>query len=375
MSSGTIKLGAVAPWTATGAGPTITPAREMLNVWAAYVNAHGGICGRQIDLLVRDDQGSASQTAAQYRDLVENQKVAAFVFAFTVLTLSAFEPYVEQQQIPILGGDMLTGVWNRSPVFFPSGASATENLYGLYRAVQGQPNGKNVAILYCIEVVTCSDSYNFQVRTHLPDIVGSHIVYAKQVSLTQISFAAECQAAQKAGAGAIFAYGDGSFVERIANSCAQQGIRMAYMVSGTAATTDLARNPYLSGTAYTDTQTQPWLANDTAGAKLYQQLTSQYNVPRSGSSMQAFTSVLLAQQVLTLLGGQPVTPASILHTARTQITNFTAGGLIGAETFDAGAQPQTQCTGTAEVESGQWQMVDDGALTCRNGTPGPLPTP
>ena len=101
-------------------------------------------------------------------------------------------------------------MYNRSPVFFPSGASDTETLLGSYKSVQNQPSGTKVAFIYCIEVASCADNYKFQTQNHIPEMVGSSIVYAKQVSLTQISFTAECQAAQKAGAGVIFAAGDGS---------------------------------------------------------------------------------------------------------------------------------------------------------------------
>jgi hypothetical protein len=43
-----IKLGNSGPYSMTGVGGTATPIRAMLNGWAAYVNAHGGICGRQV---------------------------------------------------------------------------------------------------------------------------------------------------------------------------------------------------------------------------------------------------------------------------------------------------------------------------------------
>jgi branched-chain amino acid transport system substrate-binding protein len=370
-----IKLGNVGPYSATGAGPTTTPVRDILNVWASYVNAHGGICGRQVQLLVRDDQGSAATSAATYKDLVENQHVVAFVSGITPFTLTAFEPYLESKQVPMIGGDMLTGVYNRSPVFFPSGASDTETLLGSYKSVQNQPSGTKVAFIYCIEVASCADNYKFQTQNHIPEMVGSSIVYAKQVSLTQISFTAECQAAQKAGAGVIFAAGDGSFVERLANSCGQQGIKMSYLIAGAAALDSLTQNQYLQGHGFTTTATVPWLATATAGGALYAQLASQYHIQRSGAGATALVAALLMQQILTELGNKPLTPAVILSQARTGVTNFTAGGMSGPLTFHDGAQPQDQCTGFAVIQSGGWANGNGGALSCRNGPPGPLPTP
>lgn len=373
--SGTIKLGNVGPYGASGAGATASPGRDILSVWAAWVNAQGGICGRKVEMLTRDDQGNASQTSSIVKDLVENQHVVAFVGNLTALTLSAQQSYLESKHVPVIGGDLTNGVWFKSADYFPQGSSNNEMLYRGFKAPQSRPNGKKIAFLYCIEVVTCSESYQNVVKNKLAQRAGSQIVYSKEVSITQISFAAECQAAKKAGAGVILPGGDSSFVERVANSCGQQGLKFAYMADGLSVSNDQANNKYLNNNLYVPTQVQPWPATNTPGAKAYHQAIRQFGpgVVESGVSMSNWVAALLAQQVLTSIGGGQVTPATVLG-ALHKVKNFTAGGLTAPLTFHAGAQSTTRCTGLAVLRNGKFVAEDGGKLSCRGGAPLPLPS-
>ncbi|MEY2434554.1 MAG: branched-chain amino acid transport system substrate-binding protein, partial [Acidimicrobiaceae bacterium] len=86
--TGTIVLGNVAPYGASGVGQNYAPGREVLKVWEKDVNARGGICGRKVQVITEDDGGNASNTSADLRDLVENKHVAAIIAWGTALTLS-----------------------------------------------------------------------------------------------------------------------------------------------------------------------------------------------------------------------------------------------------------------------------------------------
>src|SRR5438132_6066092 len=45
------------------------------DLWAAYVNGHGGILGRQVQLLVKDDASSPDQVVTNYRNLITRDHV------------------------------------------------------------------------------------------------------------------------------------------------------------------------------------------------------------------------------------------------------------------------------------------------------------
>ncbi|HEY3737873.1 MAG TPA: ABC transporter substrate-binding protein [Jatrophihabitans sp.] len=372
-ATGTITLGNVGPYSATGLGQIASSGRNTLNVWAAYVNAHGGICGRKVQMLIRDDQGNASQHAAQVKDLVENQHVVALVGEPNASSVSAEQSYLESKGVPVIGGDIATGVWYKSPDYFPQGAQDNEILYALFKAAQSRPNGNKIAFLYCAEVVTCSDSYHNVVNNHIDQLAGSQVVYSKEDSLTQISFAAECQAAQQAGAGTMLAGGDSNFVEHVANSCGQQGLKFVYIVTALSIGEDQKSNQYLNNNLITVAPIQIWTATNTPGVQAFHQAISQFGpgVEQTGGGMAIWVSAMVAQQALTTIGGGAVTPASVTD-ALHKIKDFTAGGSTGPLTFHPGAQSSGQCTGMATLQNGAWAAANGGSVSCRSGAPLPM---
>src|SRR6059058_3723502 len=45
------------------------------DLWASYVNTHGGILGRQVQLLIKDDASSPDQVVTNYRNLITRDHV------------------------------------------------------------------------------------------------------------------------------------------------------------------------------------------------------------------------------------------------------------------------------------------------------------
>jgi branched-chain amino acid transport system substrate-binding protein len=368
--SGTIKIGNVGPYSATAAGATASPARDILKVWEAEVNGKGGICGRKVQVLTRDDKGSASQNASEVRDLVENEKVVAFIGNINTVAGGGQPSYLEGKKVPVIGGDLIVPAWFSSPVYFPQGVDANEVNYAHLKLVQAKPNGTKVAFLYCAEFAACTDGYNAFIKNKIPEKAGSQIVYAKKVSLTAISFASECQEAKKAGAGALYAGGDASFVERVANSCGQQGISFAYLVSGQTVSDSQKSNQYLNNNMYVATTVQPWTATNTPGSKLFSDSIARYgpNVSKTGNSMGNWASALLAEHAIQAIGDAPVNPTSVLAALR-QVKGYTNQGLSGPLTFHSGKQETSHCVGGVLLSGGNFTSVNGGSLSCRSGAP------
>lgn len=370
--TGTIKLGNTGPYSATAAGSTASPARDILKVWQAEVNARGGICGRKVELLIRDNKGNTSEDAAAVKDLVENEHVVAFVGNTTALTLGGQQGYLESKKVAVLGGDVSGQVWFSSPVYFPQGSNPSEANYASLKLVQGRPNGTKIAFLYCAEFAACSEGYDAFTKNKIPERAGSQIVYAKKVSLTAISFASECQEAKKAGAGALYAGGDATFVNRVANSCGQQGITFDYLVNPASVGADQQDNQYLNNHMFVATPEQGWPSTNTPGAKLYSDSIARYgpNVAKTGNSMEAWTAAILAEHVLESLGDKPITVAGVLAAAR-GVKGYETMGLSGPLTYSAGNQTTNRCTGAVQLVNATFVAINGGKLTCRTGAPLP----
>jgi len=368
-ATGTIKLGNIAPYSATAVGSSYQPLGDALQVWQADVNSRGGICGRKVQVIQRDDKGSTSENAAQVKDLVENENVVAFVGQGTALTLEGSRSYLENNHIAVIGGDVLSMQWSTSPALFPMGLGFDELVYQTLRSTQAYTKGNNkVAVLYCAEAQACADGKELVVDKGIGRKAGVEVVYTKQTSLTAISFTSECQAAHDAGAATMFLGGDASFIERVANSCGQQGLSFEYTaaVGGSAGQAD---NQYLDNHFHIATQVFPWAASSTAAHKRYQAAWQRYypQLDNSGAAAAGWVSGLVVEHILGTLGSAVPTSRNVWDAAHNKVRGFTADGLTGPLTYRPGGQQSPRCGGYADIVNGAWVARSNGALTCRSG--------
>lgn len=111
VSGDPVKLGVVL--TLSGpAAPVGTTVMRGLEIALEEVNTAGGIAGRPVELVVRDDQGDPAGAAAAVTRVVERDGVAAIIgAAITVTTFAAAEVANESQVVmlsPTFTGDTLT---------------------------------------------------------------------------------------------------------------------------------------------------------------------------------------------------------------------------------------------------------------------------
>ena len=92
------------------------------------INDAGGINGRKLDVLVRDDGWDGTKGINAARDLVEREKVFAICCTQSVSTTDPLTPYADQQKVPNVGPDgwgqvQYTGQWTY-PVGVPAASEA-----------------------------------------------------------------------------------------------------------------------------------------------------------------------------------------------------------------------------------------------------------
>ncbi len=95
-----IKLGANAPYSGPASIYASHP-RTML-AYFAMLNEKGGINGRQINLLTRDDAYSPPKTVEVIRSLVEGDNVLAIMAPFGTPTNAAIQKYLNGASVPQL---------------------------------------------------------------------------------------------------------------------------------------------------------------------------------------------------------------------------------------------------------------------------------
>jgi ABC-type branched-subunit amino acid transport system substrate-binding protein len=112
------------------------------------INDTGGINGRKLDVLVRDDAWDGTKGMNAMRDLVDREKVFAICCIMSVNTSDPATPYLDEKKVPHIGADgwgepQYKGQWT-----FPVSASAVTEAHMLAKYQAEQQQARNVAILY-----------------------------------------------------------------------------------------------------------------------------------------------------------------------------------------------------------------------------------
>jgi branched-chain amino acid transport system substrate-binding protein len=74
-----------------------------LSVALDEINAKGGVLGKKIELLVRDDESNPAKGVLAARELVQREKVAALFGGLDTPVSLAIVPFVNQSKVPFMG--------------------------------------------------------------------------------------------------------------------------------------------------------------------------------------------------------------------------------------------------------------------------------
>jgi branched-chain amino acid transport system substrate-binding protein len=334
---------------------------QAARAWERDVNSRGGLNCHPVQVVVANvgDQASALSAA---RRMVEEQGVIAFMGNLQPLTVDGITGYLEQHSIPLVGGDVVHDKWFTSPMLFTQGSGNDATFYGFLKASveAGKPK---VAWFTCVEAAACT--LTTPVIQRQAPRAGAEIVYVAQISLVSQDFTAQCLEAQRRGAQAIALGGDASTIERIVNSCTQQGFKPLYITSGLALLDSLSQNPSLDGMLGAAAWF-PWVASDTPNTRQFQRAMSTYapGVPLSGASAGVWTSGKLLEAASVRLPANP-TSGDILN-GLYALRGESLGGLMPPQTYVRGqAPPDPRCSYLLKVVDKKWTAPNGSTAACQ----------
>jgi branched-chain amino acid transport system substrate-binding protein len=144
----TIKLGTYQPIS----GP-LAPYAVLGRAMEAYfkmVNDRGGIHGRKIDLLIRDDGYNPANTRVVVKELVERDKVFAFVGGLGTPTGLAVMGYLNDRKIPHISPASGYSGWAHPPkrYLFPQSTNYAVESRLLTKYAAEQLKAKKIAVFY-----------------------------------------------------------------------------------------------------------------------------------------------------------------------------------------------------------------------------------
>jgi branched-chain amino acid transport system substrate-binding protein len=346
------------------AGASVGPGIASNQLVVKWINDNGGLNGHPIKLFVADSNSDPNRYFSLVKQMVESDKVIAFMGQMAPLTVNAADKYLRDKQIPVVGGDGAHGLWFQSPVLFFPGPSYTTQAVGTAKLAVAL-NTPKVAMFYCAEAQPCQvgrDALHSKLKDEkAPD---AQIVYEAKVSLAQPDFSAECLQAKSKGAQAVIVFVDAAAASRATRSCIQQGFRPQWLTSPlTSAHADDPNNDGMTNPV----AVFPWFAEDTPAERLFHDVVRRYN---PSLTVNATTSVVwvAGQMLLAASKNLPAdnpTAADIMKGMWT-IRNTTFDGLLpDPVSFTAGQpSPDHPCYFVVQIKNGTYTAPQGSKPQC-----------
>jgi branched-chain amino acid transport system substrate-binding protein len=333
------------------AGASIGPGIASNQFVVKWINDNGGLNGHPIKLFVGDSNSDPNRHFALVKQMVEEDKVIAFLGMMAPLTINSTDKYLRDKGIPVVGGDGAHGLWFGSPVLFFPGPSYTTQAVATAKLAVDLKTPK-IAMFYCAEAQPCQlgrDALHSKLKDEKAP--QAEIVYEAKVSLAQPDFSAECLQAQSKGAQSVIVFVDAAAASRATRSCIQQGFKPQWLTSPlTSAHADDPNNEGMTNPV----AVFPWFLEQTPAQKLFHDAVRKYN---PSLTVNATTSVVwVAGQMLMYasrnLGDNP-TAADIMKGMWTIKNNTFDGLLPDPLTFTEGQNsPDHPCYFVIQIKKG-----------------------
>jgi branched-chain amino acid transport system substrate-binding protein len=357
-----VKIGVVA--SLSGKPLPGTAAVEGFKAWARTVNGRGGLLGHPVEVVVKDDGNDPVKSLTAVKELVEKDGVAA-ISSWTGVDTS-WADYVQKQQVPVVGGQNYSPVWQENPVLFPVQST-------LGTAMTSQPLMAKNAGAHTIGSYYTADVANAVQAVKAIDAIatslGLNATFSAAISSSQPSFIAPCLAAKKAGVDAMMIAG--LPVERITPSCAQQGYKPMWILPGEVVTSEVLKTPQL-GDVLAPQMAFPFFVDNAATKDYRSAMKTNYRGAKdemfSPLTASAWMTGLVYQQAFANIGTTTsVTSADILG-GLYQVKSLTAGGLLPGLTYAKDQKQRTVgCFWETRVHDGKWVAPNELKTTCISG--------
>jgi branched-chain amino acid transport system substrate-binding protein len=221
----TIKIGVTGPFTG-GSSSMGVSMRDGVRLAAKEINSTGGVLGRQIELIERDDQADNARGITIAQELVNKEKIVADVgFINTGVALAAQRIY-QEAKIPVFNnvatGTVVTRQFDKEPANYIFRNAARDEIQApmiVQEAIEKR-GFKKVAILHD------STNYGELGKTDLMKALtakGITPVAIEKFNIKDTDMTSQLLKAKEAGAEVILTYAIGPELAQIANGMAKLG--------------------------------------------------------------------------------------------------------------------------------------------------------
>lgn len=344
-----IVIGNIGSYTGPQSG-SIGPTKAVLEAWAADTNAAGGIGGRPVRLVIKDDGSNATTSLGAAKELVETEKVVAIVSDMSLFD-SAWAKYISGTGVPVIGGQPFQTPFFKEQDFFPSGTNAVARSYG--ELLEAKKIGPTFGSLYCAEAPACKTGADIFVA--FAPSLGMKVPVVQSVSASSPNFTAQCQALIDAGVNAYHTAHANQVTIRIQDACFAQGLKAPQVATGGIATDQWLPLESLQGTINIELNF-PYFDSSIPATKAYQDFLDKHSLREkvNGSlGTYAYVGAKLFEKAAAGVGTAEIAPAS-LKTALYAMKGETLEGLAPPLTFNPKGPTLINCWFLGVIQNKKW---------------------
>ncbi len=304
-----IKIGVSGPFTG-GSAPMGVSMRDGVKLAAAEINRNGGILGRQIELIERDDQADNSRGIQVTQELINREHViAALGFINTGVSLAA-QRFYEEAKIPVINNVATGSIVTKQflPPQYPDNyvfrTSANDTIQSAMIVNDAIVKRKFTKVA----ILADSTNYGQLGREDLEKALaakGIKPVAEEKFNIKDVDMTAQLLKAKAAGAQAILTYGIGPELAQIANGMEKLGWKVPMIGSWTLSMGNFIDNAGKNGEGARMPQTfiqEPNTPKRKAFITAYQQAYKVDRIPSPVSAAQGYDSMYLLAAAIKQAG-------------------------------------------------------------------------
>jgi branched-chain amino acid transport system substrate-binding protein len=235
MAAEAIKIGVAGPFTG-GSAPMGVSMRDGVKLAVAEINAKGGVLGRPLQIVERDDEAKNERGVQIAQELINKEKVVATVGYINTGVALASQRFYQEAKIPVMNnvatGSIITQQFAKDPENYIFRNAANDQIQSamIVQEAIDRRHFKKVAIL------ADSTNYGQLGREDLEkalDKKGIKAVAVEKYNLKDVDMTSQLLKAKQAGAEVVLTYGIGPELAQIANGMEKLGWKVPLIGSWT----------------------------------------------------------------------------------------------------------------------------------------------
>ncbi len=295
-----VRIGVSGPFTG-GSSPMGISMREGIRIAAAEINAGGGVLGRPIELVERDDEARNERGAQIVQELINKEGIVAGLGIVNTGVALASQRHYQLARIPIITSVATGSLLTRQflPPEFPYNyvfrVSASDTLQAevIVEEAVARRGLRRLAIFHDATnygMLGSEDLIRALQRRNLAPVA------VERFQLRQADMTRQLQRAREAGAQAVLTYGIGPELAQIANGLARLNWQVPIIGSWTLAMSNFIDNagPNAEGARMAQTFIQdPEIPAQRAFLEAWHNMTGTERIPVPPAAAQGYDSLLI----------------------------------------------------------------------------------